>query len=80
MFRFFLVTAILLVISNFIGPHLSDVWLGLLPGDMVVRSGDTVLYLPIVSCLLASAVIMLLIKLIKLVSWCRSRGGEIQKK
>jgi hypothetical protein len=40
-------------------------WIGRLPGDLVVRRGDSVFYLPITTCLLASALLSLVL------SWLR---------
>jgi len=39
-------------------------WLGRLPGDFVIRRGETTIYLPIATCLLLSAVLSLILSLL----------------
>jgi len=40
-------------------------WIGRLPGDIVVRRGDSVFYFPITTCLLASALLSLVFSLLR---------------
>jgi hypothetical protein len=49
----------LLVLSGALG------WFGRLPGDIRIRSDHTRVYVPIVSCLVASVVLSLLVGLVR---------------
>jgi Protein of unknown function (DUF2905) len=40
-------------------------WLGRLPGDFVIRRGETTIYLPIATCLLLSVVLSLVLSLLR---------------
>jgi len=40
-------------------------WIGRLPGDVVIRRGNSVLYFPITTCLLASALLSLILSVLR---------------
>ena len=68
--RFFIVTGFLIVILGLIVhfkvsvPWLTG-WIGKLPGDLVIKKGQTTLYLPLVTSALLSIVVSLLFSLFK---------------
>lgn len=62
----FLTFAVLFLIASGVFLHLKmDVpylsWVGKLPGDIIVRKNDAVIYFPVASSLLSSAVLSLLL-------------------
>lgn len=64
MLKIVVITGILLFVCGLIGPHLSIIGIGKLPGDILLQVGGVVLYLPVVSCLLVSILISLLLKVV----------------
>lgn len=49
-----------------LAPHIP--WLGRLPGDIVIERGNTRVYIPIVTCLILSAVLSLILWLVRVFS------------
>ena len=43
-------------------------WIGNLPGDIKIKTGSSVIYLPLMTCLVFSLVLSLLVYLIRLIS------------
>jgi hypothetical protein len=56
MSRLMIVTGILLIAAGLLWPWISQLGLGRLPGDIVIRHGNLRIYLPIATSLLLSVV------------------------
>jgi len=65
MARFLVVVGLALVLLGLLWPFLSRLGLGRLPGDIVVERDGFRLYVPIVTSLLVSAVVSLVLWLIR---------------
>lgn len=61
MARILIIAGVVLVIAGLLWPWLSRLGLGQLPGDIVVRRPGFTFYFPIVTSLLASAVLTLIL-------------------
>jgi hypothetical protein len=66
MARVLIVLGLLLLLAGLLWPHLSQIGLGRLPGDIVVGRKNMTLYLPLMTCLLLSV-------LLRLVLWVVNR-------
>jgi len=64
MLKWLLTLAITLIVLSAASPALTRTRLGHLPGDITVRIGDRVFYLPFTSTILVSALMVLIGKLI----------------
>jgi hypothetical protein len=61
MARVLVVLGLLLLLAGLLWPHLSQIGLGRLPGDIVVERKNTTLYLPLMTCLLLSVLLSLVL-------------------
>ena len=60
MTRFLVALGLVLVVLGLAWPYLRRLGLGRLPGDIVIKTGHTSFYFPIVTCLIVSAVLSLI--------------------
>jgi hypothetical protein len=49
------------LVAGLLWPWLSRLGLGRLPGDFRVKTGDSVFYLPLATCLVVSVVLLLIL-------------------
>lgn len=66
MARVLIVLGSLLLLGGLLWPHLSQIGLGRLPGDIVIERKNMTLYFPLMTCLLLSV-------LLSVVLWVVSR-------
>jgi hypothetical protein len=59
MARFLIILGVLIVVIGLLWPYLSKLGLGHLPGDIVIERDGITIYIPIVTCLLLSALLSL---------------------
>lgn len=52
---------LLLLLAGLLWPHLSQIWLGRLPGDIVIERKNMTLYFPLMTCLLLSVLLSLVL-------------------
>ena len=64
MARVLIVLGLLLLLAGLLGPHLSQIGLGRLPGDIVVERENMTLYLPLMTCLLLSVLLSVVLWLV----------------
>jgi len=57
MVRWLIAIGLVLILVGLLGPLLSKLGLGRLPGDIVIERGNFRFYFPIVTCLIVSAVL-----------------------
>jgi hypothetical protein len=58
--RLLVVVGAAILLAGLLWPYLARLGFGRLPGDVVIRRGGFTLYVPIVTCLIASVVLSLL--------------------
>jgi hypothetical protein len=61
--RLLVVIGVLIAVAGLV--TMAGVPLGRLPGDVVIRRGQTTIYLPIVTCLLASVILTIVLSLFR---------------
>jgi hypothetical protein len=59
MARFLVVLGLILLVVGLLWPYLSQIGLGRLPGDIVIRRENVTLYFPLMTCLLLSVLFSL---------------------
>ena len=64
MLKWIVLVAIAVIVLGFLGPHLSRMGLGRLPGDLRFRKNGRDYYLPITSTIVLSLLLTLLARLI----------------
>jgi len=62
--RWLIIFGIILIAAGLLWPLLQNAGLGRLPGDIVIERGGFRFYLPLVTCLLVSAVLSLILWLL----------------
>ena len=65
MARFLIVAGAILIVAGIAWPLLARLGLGHLPGDIHIRRGNTDVYFPVATCVLASLVLTLLLWLLR---------------
>jgi hypothetical protein len=63
--RILVTVGAVLVVAGLLWPWLSRLGLGRLPGDIRIETANGVFYLPLTSCLIVSAVLSLVIWLVR---------------
>ncbi len=63
--KLLVVLGVVLVAVGLLWPFITKLGLGRLPGDIVIERGNFRLYIPIVTCLLISAILTLIVGVIK---------------
>jgi hypothetical protein len=63
--RTLITIGIAVLITGLLWPWLSKLGLGRLPGDFRIQSGGSVFYFPLATCLIVSAVLSLLLWLLR---------------
>ena len=61
MARVLIVLGLLLLLAGLLWPHLSQIGLGRLPGDIVIERKNMTLYFPLMTCLLLSVLLSLVL-------------------
>jgi hypothetical protein len=61
MARILIVLSLLLLLAGLLWPHLSEIGLGRLPGDIVIERKNMTLYFPLMTCLLLSVLFSLVL-------------------
>lgn len=64
MLRWLVAIGLVLVLIGLLWPLLSQLGLGLLPGDIVIEHGNFRFYFPIVTCLIISIILSLFVWLL----------------
>ena len=64
MARFLIFTGLILLVAGLLWPYVARLGLGHLPGDIVLRRGNTTFYFPIVTSIILSVVLSALLWLI----------------
>jgi hypothetical protein len=59
MTRFLVVLGLAIVVAGLLWPHLAQLGLGRLPGDIVIQRGNMTFYFPLMTCLLVSVLFSL---------------------
>ncbi len=59
MARVLIVLGVLLLLAGLLWPHLSQIGLGRLPGDIIIERKNMTLYFPLMTCLLLSVLLSL---------------------
>ncbi|MDB5608175.1 MAG: hypothetical protein JWP25_5075 [Bradyrhizobium sp.] len=59
MARFLIVLGLVLLVVGLLWPYLGRIWLGRLPGDIVIERENVTFYFPLMTCLLLSVVFSL---------------------
>jgi hypothetical protein len=59
MTRFLVVLGLVIVVAGLLWPYLSQLGLGRLPGDIVIKRENMTFYFPLMTCLLVSALFSL---------------------
>ena len=59
MARFLILLGVVLLVAGLIWPHLSQIGLGRLPGDIVIQRENVTFYFPLMTCLLLSVLFSL---------------------
>ena len=59
MARFLIVLGLAILVIGLLWPYLSQIGLGRLPGDIVIERENMTFYLPVMTCLLVSALLSL---------------------
>jgi hypothetical protein len=63
--RILITVGAVLVVAGLLWPWLSRLGLGRLPGDIRIETANGVFYLPLTSCLIVSAVLSLVVWLVR---------------
>jgi hypothetical protein len=61
MARVLIVLGLLLLLAGLLWPHLSQIGLGRLPGDIIIERKNMTLYFPLMTCLLLSVLLSLVL-------------------
>jgi hypothetical protein len=61
MARFLILLGVVLLVAGLIWPHLSQIGLGRLPGDIVIQRENVTFYFPLMTCLLLSVLFSLVL-------------------
>ena len=61
MARVLIVLGVLLLLAGLLWPHLSQIGLGRLPGDIIIERKNMTLYFPLMTCLLLSVLLSLVL-------------------
>ena len=56
---------ILIILVGIFYPHLKDIGLGKLPGDIVIKKEKSSFYFPVVTCLIVSVVVSLILMFLR---------------
>lgn len=65
MARILIIAGVVLVLVGLLWPWISRLGLGRLPGDIVIRGGNSTFYFPIVTCLILSVAASLIFWLLR---------------
>jgi hypothetical protein len=57
--RFLIVLGLVILVAGLLWPYLSQLGLGRLPGDIVIKRENVTLYFPLMTCLLLSVLLSL---------------------
>ena len=60
-----IIIGVLFILVGLLYPFLKDLGLGRLPGDIIVKKGNSTFYFPIVTCIVVSVVISLILMFLK---------------
>ena len=60
-----IIIGVLFILVGLLYPFLKDLGLGRLPGDIIVKKGNSTFYFPIVTCIVVSVVISLILMFFK---------------
>ncbi len=60
-----IILGIIILIIGLFYPYIKKIGLGQLPGDMIFKSGNSILFFPIVTCLIISIVLTIIFNLFK---------------
>jgi Protein of unknown function (DUF2905) len=61
MARFLIVLGLLILMAGLLWPYLSQIGLGRLPGDIVIKRNNVTFYFPLMTCLLLSVLFSLIL-------------------
>ena len=60
-----IILGIIILIVGLFYPYIKKIGLGQLPGDIIFKSGNSILFFPIVTCLIISIVLTIIFNLFK---------------
>lgn len=61
MYRIFIIVGVIFIIIGLLGPFLSKIGLGRLPGDFYVKGSNFSFYFPITTCIIVSVIISIVL-------------------
>ncbi len=63
--KILIIIGIIILIVGLIYPYIKRLGLGELPGDVVIKSGNSTIFFPIVTCIIVSIVLSIIFNLFK---------------
>ncbi len=63
--KIFIILGIIIIVIGLLYPYIKKLGLGQFPGDIIIKSGNSTFFFPIVTCVIISIVLTIIFNLFK---------------